>query len=414
MRDDRASPTTSSTDNILSTELRVPVTLLQTNACSPLATNAIAGNIWDNFSSQTYKELPSVGTITVHDPFTGEPTPLHRCRPAGAATRASPRWSACGRRRPTCSTTRVGHVRPSDPSVEAGWRVRRRHRADAVAGEARPSDPVLGDKVPGLIDRTTEPSYLVIPRGFLPDAAVKLLEPFRAELPWLFNANGDIELGPIPKGTPVGLLANLELRPDEADLLERVAHDAKLVELVIQLKRDLSDAARERQRRAGARSASPTSSEPLLALSKCPDFVVNRGHYFGTDQFAEEPGLSDHDKRDLIDFLKTLLSTAPMPWPPRGSCRLRLRRRRLGRRRRHGGRAPGRGRARGAAARGGRRSALARGRRAGQAAENRLPDDYDVPAFHPLRLRERGDELGLLRPPLRRRRAAAARPEVRS
>ena len=30
-------------DNYLSTELRVPVTLLQTNACSPLATNAIAG-----------------------------------------------------------------------------------------------------------------------------------------------------------------------------------------------------------------------------------------------------------------------------------------------------------------------------------------------------------------------------------
>ena len=62
-------------DNYLSTELRVPVTLLQTNACSPLATNAIAGNIWDNFSSQSYKDLPSVGTITVHDPFTGEPRP---------------------------------------------------------------------------------------------------------------------------------------------------------------------------------------------------------------------------------------------------------------------------------------------------------------------------------------------------
>ena len=50
------------------------MTLLQTNACSPLATNAIAGNIWDNFSSQTYKSLPSVGTITVHHPITGEPS----------------------------------------------------------------------------------------------------------------------------------------------------------------------------------------------------------------------------------------------------------------------------------------------------------------------------------------------------
>src|SRR5215471_3700768 len=49
-------------DNCLSAEHRVPLTLLQTNACSPLATNAIRDNIWDNFSSQTYKKLPSVGS----------------------------------------------------------------------------------------------------------------------------------------------------------------------------------------------------------------------------------------------------------------------------------------------------------------------------------------------------------------
>ena len=51
--------------NYLSTDARIPVTLLRTNACSPLATNALAGNIWDNFSSQTYKQLPSVGTVTL-------------------------------------------------------------------------------------------------------------------------------------------------------------------------------------------------------------------------------------------------------------------------------------------------------------------------------------------------------------
>jgi hypothetical protein len=60
-------------DNFLSTNVRVPATLLETNACSPLATNAIGGNIWDNFSSQSYKDLPSVGTITVYNPFTGDP-----------------------------------------------------------------------------------------------------------------------------------------------------------------------------------------------------------------------------------------------------------------------------------------------------------------------------------------------------
>jgi hypothetical protein len=45
--------------------------------------------------------------------------------------------------------------------------------------------------------------------------------------------------------------------------------------------------------------------EPLLALNRCPDFEVNRGHYFGTDLFEEEPGLPDADKRALIEFLKT-------------------------------------------------------------------------------------------------------------
>jgi hypothetical protein len=45
---------------------------------------------------------------------------------------------------------------------------------------------------------------------------------------------------------------------------------------------------------------------PMLQFSKCPDLIVNRGHYFGTDKFAEEPGLSDDDKRALIEFLKTL------------------------------------------------------------------------------------------------------------
>ncbi len=60
-------------DNYLSTDRRIPVTLLQTNACSPLATNALGGNIWDNFSSQTYKDLPSVGKITVHNPIDGSP-----------------------------------------------------------------------------------------------------------------------------------------------------------------------------------------------------------------------------------------------------------------------------------------------------------------------------------------------------
>ncbi len=42
-------------NNYLSAEFRVPVTLLQTNACSPLATNAIRDNIWDNYLRNAWK-----------------------------------------------------------------------------------------------------------------------------------------------------------------------------------------------------------------------------------------------------------------------------------------------------------------------------------------------------------------------
>lgn len=49
---------------------------------------------------------------------------------------------------------------------------------------------------------------------------------------------------------------------------------------------------------AQARQVFANLSEPLFALSKCPDYVVNRGHYFGTR-------LDDGDKRALVAFLKT-------------------------------------------------------------------------------------------------------------
>ncbi|HSX80975.1 MAG TPA: hypothetical protein VLQ80_20695, partial [Candidatus Saccharimonadia bacterium] len=68
-------------NNFLSTERRVPVNLLETNLCSALATNAIKDNIWDNFSSQSYKNLPAVGSIDVLHPVTGKPTPYKM--PAG-------------------------------------------------------------------------------------------------------------------------------------------------------------------------------------------------------------------------------------------------------------------------------------------------------------------------------------------
>ncbi|HEV7508278.1 MAG TPA: hypothetical protein VGS07_25575, partial [Thermoanaerobaculia bacterium] len=102
----------------------------------------------------------------------------------------------------------------------------------------------------------------------------------------------------------VNLLANLNILPDNQTTLQRLAHDKQLLELLVKIKQALkalpANATDEQ-----ARAVFKNLAAPLLALSKCPDFVVNRGHYFGTDLFKEEPGLSDADKRALIEFLKT-------------------------------------------------------------------------------------------------------------
>ena len=54
-------------NNYLSTDFRVPLTLLQTNACSPLATNAIEGNVWANSHPRRTRACPpSEASITIN------------------------------------------------------------------------------------------------------------------------------------------------------------------------------------------------------------------------------------------------------------------------------------------------------------------------------------------------------------
>ena len=51
------------TDNFLSDERRHPVTQIGTNANRAAATNATRNHIWHDFSSETYKTLPTIGTF---------------------------------------------------------------------------------------------------------------------------------------------------------------------------------------------------------------------------------------------------------------------------------------------------------------------------------------------------------------
>jgi hypothetical protein len=169
--------------------------------------------------------------------------------------------------------------------------------------EKRDKDEVLGDKIPGRIDRTTQQCYLRVGAGFLPDFLQGSSGFLSRHFPSIFSDEG-IEIGPLPKGTPVSLLANLDLFAPTTGIVDRAKRDADILKLLLDMKhalRNLGPGADDER----AKEALRPLVGPMLEFSKCPDLIVNRGHYFGTDKFQQEPGLSDDDKRALIEFLKT-------------------------------------------------------------------------------------------------------------
>ena len=103
----------------------------------------------------------------------------------------------------------------------------------------------------------------------------------------LVDDEGNLEIGPIPKGTPISLLSNIDLGGSKLDLAK------VLIKVKIRLKQARGKS--EEEQKKILRDLVPD----LLSVSKCPDFVVDRGHEFGSQ-------LSDRDKRALIGYLKTL------------------------------------------------------------------------------------------------------------
>ncbi|MBX3669955.1 MAG: hypothetical protein KF778_16260 [Rhodocyclaceae bacterium] len=282
-------------NNLLSNELRVPVTLLETNACASLATNALRGDIWDNFSSESYKNLPSVGSIIVHHPITGEP--LKYDMPAGGRGFIRPAslislWSTA----PFLLNNTLGKfywtgsVADRMKSFDSGIE-------QLLWPEKRDGDrqfmTASGKMLPGKIDVTDRQTYLRVPKGYLPGFLEKLVGPLSSLDPNIFSEEG-LQIGPLPTGTPINLLSNIDL-----------SQHKKVFDFALKAKADLG-ALPPHATDAEARKIFANLVQPLLELSKCPDFVVNRGHYFGTEYFSEEPGLPERDKRALIEFLKTL------------------------------------------------------------------------------------------------------------
>ncbi|HEU4365183.1 MAG TPA: hypothetical protein VFT13_06925, partial [Candidatus Krumholzibacteria bacterium] len=109
---------------------------------------------------------------------------------------------------------------------------------------------------------------------------------------WVEGRRGGVQIGPIPRGTPVNLIINVNPQAPKGDLIEALSG---LTRGVLRIRKErLSD-----ENGAALRAFEAEAGPALLKASKCPDFVLDRGHWFAD-------GLSKDQKQQLTEFLKTL------------------------------------------------------------------------------------------------------------
>ena len=255
-------------NNFLSNDKPYPTTKMQTNSARALATNAAAGHIWDTFSSQTYKQRSPLGELEFFNPF-DETHPI-KFRPKdknggpGYYRTASlvSVWSSA----PFLHTNALGKF-TGDPSV-AG-------RMDAFNDAIEKLLWPEKRKGPDSIWRTSQRCSLHIRKEYVP-----------CVLRFRCDKDGYLNVGPIPVGTPINLIANLE--PSFWDMLT----------LVPRIKADLDKIRGQQLDDEAAKKVFANLVPDLIKANKCPDFIEDKGHYFGTE-------MPHADKRALIEYLKT-------------------------------------------------------------------------------------------------------------
>jgi cytochrome c5 len=254
--------------NFLSNDQRYPLTKIETNSARAFATNAKAGHVWDNFSSQTYKEISPVDELDFFNPF-NETRPIKfkpKDKDVGPGYYRTPSLVSLWSSAPFLHNNALGKF-TGDPSV-AG---RLEAFNDAVEKLLWPEKRLNK----ASIWRTQNECSLHLRKEFVP-------KPLRV----FAGSDGYVKIGPIPKNTPVNLIGNLQ--PDFGQAMLGV----KLLKALVKIHTmNLSP----EQATTELIKAVPE----LLAANNCPDFIEDKGHYFGTD-------LPDNDKRALIEYLKTL------------------------------------------------------------------------------------------------------------
>lgn len=261
------------TDNFFANEKRIAACDIKTNSAGALGSNGMRGHIWDVFTSETYKVLASPGEMQLTNALNNRTERFLIPRGGPGYLRSASLislWTSA----PFLHNNSLGKF-TGDPSVKG----RLEAFDDAMEKLLWP------EKRDGLasIWRTSQPSTLALPAAAIPD-------PFRTLLKPHTDADGVFRVGPIPRGMPVNLLANVnpEVPP------------GMLVEIFVNLKKILAELKAANLDEAGTADVIANKIAPLLLkVTKSPELIEDSGHTFGAE-------LPDDDKRALIEFLKTI------------------------------------------------------------------------------------------------------------
>ena len=350
-------------NNFLSTDYRVSVAEVGTNPGRALANNATKDHMWEDFASASYKTNAFADAIKYFNPYSGPEGETNTFKPRHrVAEGVPPGGGGPGFYRPATlisvwATAPLLHNNSlglfnNDPSVRGRLAAFNNAIHMLLTAEDRRfntnyTSAAQWKKDHGLIWRTPSDTYLILPAKHVPAFARRVPWPHSLDrlarwleelgrwkllpsaalllaafvLLWkskgkrsfwqriggytamlaaillgfltsfLAGRLGDVQIGPIPAGTPVNLLANIN--PDASRKELKAALHATVNGLTEIQTRQLQGAEKANVFRTKIAPA-------LLNVSKCPDFVMDKGHYF--PWFKD---LSPDEKEALIELLKT-------------------------------------------------------------------------------------------------------------
>ena len=275
MREDRRCAADFLEDNYLSTELRVPVDAAArpTSAARSRPTPSPATSGTTSRRSRTRSCRRSARSSCAH-PAHRRGARLHdagrraRLHAAGLARQPVVDGAVPAEQQRRARSSRARRSRRACGSFEASieqmlWPETARARTSCS----------LGDKVPASADRAHDRARATsaCPTATCPTTCGRCSDR-RSAGSRGSSATASVEIGPIPKGTPVSLLANMDCSAPTCRAPSSREHAEEAASSSLQA----DQAGRCKRRRDDDRSPSRRrDATMMLELSKCPDFVVN-------------------------------------------------------------------------------------------------------------------------------------------